>query len=277
MLIRILISIILINVSINDALTAQLPTTNIYSLNLTKVGANYKFSSPRFLTAFNKQGYNNQPSFFEDKVIYFTTDYYDSEQTEISKFDLFENTLTRITYTPEKEYSPTPVPKQDAFSVIRVESDNKTQTLSLYPLDGIGFGKRYMNNTSNIGYHNWIDEHNVALFLVVLDNIGRCLKINKRKDIVFIHKQSPIEWWIKSYNTKTNKSTTIIKTLIGSEDFEILNDGSFIMGNKSKLYHFQPNKSKEWVELIDLKDQGITNIKRLTVRKNLIVLVNEAS
>lgn len=274
----------------------QLPTSNIYHFNMVKVGKSYKIKSPKFITGFNKEGYNNQPSYFDDKEIYFSTNYYDSENTEIAKFDFFEKSLTRITYTPEKEYSPTLVPEKESFSVIRVENDeNNTQTLSLYPLDGIGYAKRYMNSTNNIGYHTWLDASTLALFLVeephhnlaiadarserrkiVIDKVGRCLKMAEPNKLLFVHKQAADQWYIKSYNTETNQSTVIVETLANAEDFEILNDGSILMAKKSKLFVFNKKNNSSWVELADFKDLGIKNIKRIASRKNSLVVVDES-
>lgn len=270
----------------------QLPSSNIYHFNLTKVAKSYRIKAPQFLTAFNKGGYNNQPSYFSDKVIYFATDYYDKEQTEIAKFDLFDKSLTRITYTDEKEYSPTPTKDSETFSVIRVETDNKTQTLSTYPLNGIGYAKRYMNNTSNIGYHTWLDDETVALFLVeepnhnlaiahavserrkiILDKVGRCLKVDKKGQLLFVHKQSADEWFIKAYNTKTNKSITIAKTISGAEDFELLNDGSILMGKASMLY-ILPANATEWDLLLDMSSYGIDKITRIASQKNSLIIVD---
>lgn len=272
---------------------SQLPQTNIYHFNITKVANNYRLKSPNFMTEFNKLGYNNQPSYFDDKVIYFATNYYDKDKTEIAKFDLFDNTLTRITYTQEKEYSPTKVPGKDAFSVIRVEADGETQTLSLYPLDGIGYAKRYMNNTKNIGYHVWLDKEIVGLFLVesphhnlaianaiserrkiILDNIGRCLKVDKNSNLVYVHKLGET-WLIKSYNTQTNKSIVLVETLLGAEDFELMNDGTILMGQGSTLYAYNPKNSENWEEIADLSKYGISNIKRVASRRNSLVIVNE--
>lgn len=272
----------------------QLPNTNIYHFKLTKVGKSFRVKSPQFMTAFNKNGYNNQPAFFDDKVIYFTTDYYDNEQTEIAKFDLFDKSLTRITYTEEKEYSPTPVPGRDAFSVVRVELDDEVQTLSLYPLDGIGYAKRYMNNTKNIGYHCWLDESTLGLFLVesphhnlavadakserrkiILDNVGRCIKADKDGNLLFVHKQSDEEWYIKSYDLDSNKSSIIIRLPVGTEDYEILNDGTLLIGQGSTLSAFNPKNNKDWLEVADLSGAGITNIKRIAARRNSLIVVNE--
>lgn len=265
--------------------------TNIYHLTISKVGGSYRLKDPLFLTSFNKSGYNNQPSFWGDKEIFFSTDYYESEQKEIAKFNLFDKTLTRITYTPESEYSPQRIPGKDEFSVVRVEEDGETQTFSFYPSDGIGYAKRFLNNTSNLGYYIWMDDESIAAFLVdepdhnlaishvqserrkiILDKIGRCLKVDKKGRLLFVHKQTSTEWWLKAYDKQSNKSEIITETLKGSEDFELLNDGTILMGNGSKLYMLKKG-TKDWVELEDFATIGINDISRIVSRKNELVLV----
>lgn len=270
----------------------QLPSTNIYHFDFIKSASKYTVSNPKFLTNFNAEGYNNQPFFFEDDVAYFTTNYY-GDQTEIAKFDFFDNILTRITYTPESEYSPTLIPGKEDFSCVRVEQDGETQTLSVYPSDGIGIAKRYMHNTKNIGYHAWLENMTLALFLVeapdhnlaiadaiserrsiILDKIGRTLKVTPDNKLLFIHKISELEWLIKSYNPDTNKSKILAQALPKVEDFELLSDGNLISGSGSKLYVFKTGQSKAWEEVIDLKDIGVKNISRLTVRKKRLLIVD---
>ena len=150
-----------------------------------------------------------------------------------------------------------------------------------------------MNNTSNVGYHAWLNGNYVALFLVeepnhnlaiadavserrriVIDKVGRCLKKNSNDEIVFVHKQHDDQWFIKSYNQNTKKSTQVIETLEGSEDFEILVDGTFLMGQKSTLYKYKPGKDADWVEVSDLEQYGIMNIQRICARKNALIVVN---
>ena len=272
----------------------QLPVTNIYQFSMVKSGDRLSISNPQLLTDFNSDGYNNQPCFFKDDVVYFTTNYYDKDQTEIAKFDFFDKVLTRITYTPESEYSPTVVPEKESFSCVRVEADGITQSLSVYPLDGIGYPKRYMNNTRNIGYHAWIDAKTLGLFLVddpshqlaiadaiserrkiILDRIGRTLKVSKDNQLLYIHKISELDWVIKTYNKETSQSKTIVKSIPGVEDFELLADGSLLAGSGSKLYKFDPKKDKAWQPVIDMESYGIKNIKRLTAKKGRLIIVSE--
>lgn len=271
---------------------AQLPHCNLYHFTITTSSTDIRLSNPKFLTAFNENGYNNQPHFYGDDVVYFTTDYYGDNQTEIAKFDFFEEVLTRITYTAESEYSPTRIPKSEEFSCVRVELDGTTQSLSVYPSDGIGYAKRYMNNTSNIGYHCWIDTETVGLFLVeepyhnlavadakserrkiILDKIGRTLKVTKDNKMMFVHKLNDDNWYIKAYDKAVNKSAVITKTINQKEDFELMNDGSLLMGAGSVLYRFVPGVSRTWEAIMDLSEFGINNISRLVVRKNRLIIV----
>ena len=279
------------------AITLQaqdLPKCNMYLFTMTKGGGKITLKSPKFLTAFNSNGYNNQPSFIDENQILFTTNYYSLDQTEIARFDLFEESLTRVTYTDESEYSPAQVPDKTDISCVRVEADGKTQSLSTYPQDGIGYAKRYLNNTSNVGYYNWMDAKTVALFLVeapnhnlaiadpkserrkiILDKIGRTLKKSKDGNLIFIHKQTEDEWYIKSYDLNTNRSKTLITAIRGEEDFELLNDDTILMGSGAVLYRFDPKKStKSWEKIIDLSSYGIKDISRITSKKNKLVIVS---
>lgn len=271
----------------------QLPTCNIYHFTISKHSDNYRIKAPKFLTQFNIKGYNNQPYFFDDHLVYFTTDYYGRDQTDIASMDLFDHTLRRITYTKESEYSPIPVPSSENFSCVRVELDQKTQSLSVYPKDGIGFAKRLVNNSNNIGYYAWINDDNIALFLIdgelhslaiseviserrkiILDKIGRTLKVDTEENLYFVHKILEEEWFIKAYNNKENKIKLIGKSLDNVEDFELLNDGKLLSGKGSKLYILDPESTSTWKEIADLKTYGIDNITRIIVNKNNLLLVN---
>lgn len=274
---------------------AQLPNSNIYMLTMTKGGGKLTIKDPVFLTNFNSTGYNNQPSFVSDDVVLFTTNYYSADQTEIAQFELFDETLTRITYTKESEYSPQKMSDNNEFSCVRVESDKVTQSLSVYPMDGIGYAKRLLHNTNNVGYYSWINKDRVAMFLVeepyhnlaladidsekrkiILDKIGRTLQMTPNGELLFVHKQNDNEWYIKSYNFLSNQSKTITKTMDGIEDFELLNDGTLLMGDGSILHQYDPKGLEaSWNPIIDLSEYNIENISRLVSYKNRLLIVDQ--
>lgn len=275
------------------AAKSQLPSTDLYMLTILNNGENLTLKGPVYISGFNPDGYNNQPSFINPRELYVTTNMYDENFTDIVKLDLQDEKYYRITATDSiAEYSPTPNAVRSYFSAVRVEKDGKTQSLWLYPENHQTYGKRVLKNIGNVGYHYWLSEEEVALFLVddpmqlaignikedvtqiVLENIGRCFRQNPDGDLLFIHKISPEKSYIKSYNAETNDFTSIVETLAGSEDFELLNDGTFIMGSGSKLYKLNPEIDNSWLEVIDLAEFEIMNITRLAASRNRLVLVN---
>lgn len=107
-------------------------------------------------------GYNNQPSFTPDsRAMLFTSDR-DGGQTDIYRVDLATRAITRLTKTPESEYSATVF--GDRFSVIRVEPD-QTQRLWSFAMDG-NDPKVVIEALKPVGYHAWIDGTNLALFVL---------------------------------------------------------------------------------------------------------------
>ena len=277
--------------SVNETSAQDLPTCNLYLFTLTEKETGYNIRYPKFLTVFNKDGYNNQPSFISDFDLYLTSNYGDNGSTEVIQLNLFENKLTRVTSTSQSEYSPTQVNK-NYFSTVRVENDGTSQSLILYPKTMDTSPKRFLPEVNNVGYHTWISDSEVALFLVddsqghvlalanvfednvnkIMSNIGRTLKFDGSHKLFFIHK-SVDKWFIKELNVETKKVRTIVEMIEGVEDFELLKNGTFICGKGSKLFYYNKGTAG-WTLMSDLEDYGINSISRIAVRKNKLVLVD---
>jgi hypothetical protein len=69
-----------------------------------------------------------------------------------------------MTSTPESEYSATVTPDGRYYSVIRVERDS-TQRLWKFPLAG-GEPSLVLENVKPVGYHAWVDDTTLALFVL---------------------------------------------------------------------------------------------------------------
>ena len=90
-------------------------------------------------------GYDNQPSFTPDGASVLFTSVRPERKpdpangaaigSDIYRYDLAGKTISRVTNTPESEYSATVTPDARHISVIRVESDG-TQRLWQFTLDG---------------------------------------------------------------------------------------------------------------------------------------------
>src|SRR5258708_39758837 len=137
------------------------PSSDIYVSDLKIHNGQIKFSQPIKIT--NTPGYNNQPSFLTvgPSILYASIR---DKQTDIFGYDLHSSKTIQITNTPESEYSPTLMPDGKNISVVRVEADG-TQRLWKFPLAG-GAPSLILEKTKPVGYHLWIDDHTLALFIL---------------------------------------------------------------------------------------------------------------
>lgn len=137
------------------------PDTDVWLAPLSRVGDSLVVGPPRNVTA--RAGYDNQPSFTPDSRAILYTAVVDG-QADVFRFDLASGRTTRLTRTPESEYSPTVMPDGRHFSVVRVERDS-TQRLWKFPLDG-GEPSLVLPGVKPVGYHAWVDDSTVALFVL---------------------------------------------------------------------------------------------------------------
>ncbi|MDZ7360441.1 MAG: hypothetical protein ONB46_06900 [candidate division KSB1 bacterium] len=256
------------------------PAADIFLIDMKIRSGKIELGKPVQITEW--KGYDNQPSFLPDGKSLLYTSIRDDGQADTYRYNITDNTITRITQTPESEFSPTMMPDGKHFSVVRVEPDS-TQRLWKFPING-GEPALVLENLKPVGYHAWADANTVALFIlgnpltlqiadlrtskaeVVAENIGRSLhKIPKQEVISFVHKVGENEWLIKRLDLKTRAITTLVKTLPGSEDCAWTPQGILLMGKDSKLFQHDPKKNGEWQEIADFSSAGLKSITRLAV------------
>jgi hypothetical protein len=264
------------------------PASDIYIVDL-KTKHNYKthadeitLGDPKKITDF--VGYNNQPYFMPDgKSILYTS--IRDKQADIYRYDIQTGATTRVTNTPESEYSPTLMPDRKNISVVRVESDG-TQRLWKFPLDG-GAPSLIVEEIKPVGYHLWIDDHTLALFILggagkpnflelydlstrksefITENPGRVLgRVPNQEKFSFVQKITPDHWEIKAFDLRMRTSASLIRTLPGVEDYAWLPAGLLLMGKESKLFIVRPLEGKSWNQLEDFTVPGLQGISRLAV------------
>ena len=282
----------------------RLPQTNLYLFDIEPAGDTaYVFSNPKFLSNFNRTGYNNQPYFMGPNILYLTSQLaeVDTFQSEILMLNIADETITRVTQTTESEFSPTmmPVVNMDdkassfQFSAVRIESDqNKTQRLWQFPVDRSSKGEPAFPDVTNVGYYSWISARRCAIFIVgephklvvadkrntqvvdIAENVGRCIQKMPDGNIAYVDKSSG-DWLIKRLDTRFYRSSLITATLPESEDFTVLKDGTIIMGKGSKLYKFHPRKDNSWRMIADLSYYNIDNISRLASTNGKLAVVSD--
>lgn len=273
---------------------AQLSSTSMYSMDIIENKNGIDLTNLTLLSGFNKGGYNNQPSFFDESNLYITSNHYDRDFTDFIRLDLEDEIYYRITATDDiSEFSPNPNAPNGYFSAVRIEADGKTQSLWLYPNDHTHEGKRILSKVGQVGYHCWISEEEVALFLVdepnqlvianietnkkrlILEKVGRCMTLDKSGRLVLVHKVSDQKWYIKKLDIDSGRLIVVHETLNNSEDFVLLQDGSFLMASQSKIFKYHPLVDVDWSEIVDLSAFGINNINRLASNGKKLILVSD--
>ncbi|MEP2670669.1 MAG: hypothetical protein ABJH04_16820 [Cyclobacteriaceae bacterium] len=250
-------------------------------------------SNPKNVT--NHPGYDNQPSFHSSKPLLFYSSFNEDGRSDIKVHDYKTGKTTSLTSTSEREYSPTLTPDGKFISCI-IQRDNDAQDLGKYPIEG-GEPITLIDNLI-VGYHAWVDENNLILFVlgdpmtlqwydlknnkaeILEKNIGRSLhKIPDENAMSFIHKRSEKDWVINRLDIVSKKVITITATLKGSEDITWTNDGRIISSDGERLFFYNPKSKNGWVAIeMNLGDTKISGITRLAITKDgkkLAVVVSE--
>lgn len=255
-------------------------------------GSDLNLNNPKYLTHFNADGYNNQPSFFNDDMLYISSDYKAEVNTEIYSLDISNKRLLRVTNTTQSEYSPTLMPDRRSFSVIRQGNiANKDQLLWRYPLDRSNEGAPLIEDLTNVGYHTWLSRDKVLMFLVdephklveytlstglqeiITEDIGRAI-VRKGDYVYYVEKVSRKFWYLKAYNFVENTVETITQTLREKEDFALTEDGTFLMSSGKYIFAFKPDEDNVWRKVADMEVFGLNKVTRMAVSNNKIALVN---
>jgi len=262
--------------------TATPAFSDIFIVDVKNERGGMRFGPPVKITAF--AGYNNQPFFLPDGRSILYTSIRD-KQADIYRYDLRSRATSQITNTPESEYSPTLMPDGKNISVVRVEADG-TQRLWKFPQNG-GQPSLILANIKPVGYHLWIDNHTLALFIlgakgkpntlqivdvqsekaeVVAENPGRILRrIPHQNKFSFVHKISDREWTIKEFDLRTYTSASLTATLTGVEDYAWLPSGVLLMAKDSKVFSLLPLQGKNWEEIGDFSKAGLKGITRIAI------------
>ena len=269
----------------------QPPGTEIYLFDLKVKKNSIQLSNPKNIS--NRKGYDNQPHFHSNKSLLYYSSADEAGRTDILIYDFEKDKTQKLTNTSEREYSPTLTPDGKFISCI-IQRDDGTQNLGKYPIEG-GEAIVIINNLT-VGYHAWINEGVLVLFVlgqpntlrlysiadtkdqILSENIGRSLqRIPGTNDISFIDKKEAL-WVIKKYNSKTGSIESITTTLPNREDMAWTKDGKILMSDGERLYFWQPGKSKTWSKIDQPNTDLVNGTTRLAINSaatKLAIVINE--
>lgn len=264
------------------------PATEIFLAPLTLKGGEMIVGTAINIT--NAPGYDNQPSFTPDGAAILFTSARDgaaaqgAAQTDIYRYVIATKTTERLTDTPTSEYSPTVTPGGRHFSVVRVEADG-TQRLWRFALNGSA-AELVLPDVKPVGYHAWLDETTVALFVlgnpptlqiantstgkteVVASDIGRSLQPVPGGGVSFVVRE-PRAGGAPQFTIKAVDSSHRIAPMIaavGSTDPYVAwtPDGRMLMADGGSLYSWRKGQD-DWTRVADLSGSTVKGVTRLAV------------
>jgi len=244
--------------------------------------ASGKVGEPRNLT--QRPGYDNQPAFLADGSALLYVVAGEGGNSEVWRVELASGARAQVTATPEAEYSPTPLADGSGFSAVRVESPGaaeeaftESQRLFRYGFDGKPIGP-VLAAVRRVGYHAWIDERHVALFLVgggelklphslvlatlgdapggdkvvtLAKEIGSALGRSPEGRVTYVDQGIAEAWSIATLMPGDAKPTVVVATprfegeaeAARSQHFVWLPDGTLLMAHGDALLRFDPRQA----------------------------------
>ena len=229
----------------------------------------------------NRRGYDNQPHFLPDGSALLYTSIRDGRQSDVHRYDLAFSVHQRLTRTLESEYSPTVMPGGKRFSSVRVEAEG-AQRLFSFSMNGRS-RRPILEELSKIGYHTWLAEGQLALFVVgepnallladvgsgetrvVARNVGRSLhRIPRRNELSFVDKSNDKRWLIRAVDLDSGRKRSLIATLPGSEDFVWTPQGELLMARGKRIYMWKRGFIR-WRRLAEWDEVLPGDIRRIAV------------
>jgi hypothetical protein len=260
------------------------PATDIYVAELRVTGRRVSVGAPVNVTA--RPGYDNQPCFLRDGRSLLYTSVREDAQADIYRYDLERKISVRVTATPESEYSPTPLPSGEGFSVVRVEADS-TQRLWAFNADG-SRPRLVLDSIKPVGYHAWANERTLVLFVlgapptlqiadarsprssgaVLARDIGRSLqRVPRREAVSFVQRDSVAGASLQELDVRTHRITKLVQAPPGGgADFFVWTpEGVVLTASGTTLYQWDPERGGDWEPVADFAAAGLTNVSRLAV------------
>jgi len=265
---------------------AQVPDSDIWLAEVFQTGRTLEFGRPVNIT--HRVGYDNQPCFLPDSqsLLFTAADAYGS--TDIYRYDLVNAVITRVTRTPESEYSPTPMaPPGRGFCAVRVEADS-TQRLWRFDMDG-SRPAVVMSAVDSVGYFAWIDPSHVAVFILgnekrsephtlrivdvdtqsestVARGIGRSIqRIPEKNAVSFTLQLDDDHYRFYCLRDGAHAGVSLIDAVGNGQDAAWLG-GTMLHSSGTTIYAADPfSRAPRWYAVRDFAAEGITGITRIAV------------
>lgn len=260
------------------SLRAQAPAeADIWLADVAVRGGRVQLGTPTNVTA--RSGYDNQPAFLADGSGFYYTRI-EGGQADVWRYDIGTGQATRLTDTPESEYSPIPLRDGTGFVVVRVEADS-TQRLWRFAADGSA-PTLLLPHLAPVGYHAWPTAERAVLFVLgepsalviahvttgradtMARDVGRSIQpIPGRPAASFVQWVRGGEQWLAEVDVSTRAILRLVTLPRGAEFHTWLPQGIVLATAGTKLYEWAPLRGGKWRQVADLKRAGLRSVTRI--------------
>ena len=281
--------------------------TEIFLASLLVKGDKLAIGAPVNIT--NSPGYDNQPSFTPDgnRILFASVRGSLSAPrdrnapaeprtpaTDIFRYDIASRGISRITNTPEGEFSPAVMPDGKNLSVVRVESDGTQRLWRIAAEKTNDESSIILRDIKPVGYYAWIDERTLALYVlgqgdkpstlqvaepqtgksqVVAIDIGRSIQRMPSGHVSFVARQpsaaSNAPVLHRLFNTADSagfgtEPLTSVPSGVSEPYVVWLPDGSALLAADTTLYRWRRGETS-WTAVANLAAFGLHGVTRLAI------------
>jgi hypothetical protein len=274
---------------------AQLPVTKLFFAETQlKSDSSWSIKSLKYLSAFNPNSYNNQPSFISESKFLASVVLPGRIDPDIIEFDLKDNSYKKIIAHNLSDYSPrVHTAYQDEITCVQLNTDkDSAQNLVAYDSKSGKFKRNILDKHGKIGYYRFWEGSKWICFLVdsinflaicdeksgsrkvFASDIGRCFELTRTGTVLYVHKQSKDKWTLKEYDIVKEKIRIVAEMPTGVEDFAIDSFGRIICARGSSFLYLN-RRTGDWELLADISSSLNTHIKRISILGSRLLFVAE--
>ena len=156
--------------------------TEVFLFDLETTSSSIALKNAKNLS--NNEGYDNQPSFLNDRYIVFASTR--NNQTDIAKYDMRYDSKSWLNFTDGGEYTPLKIPNTNEISAVRLDPDGKQR---LYAYNMSNGDSRELIQDLVVAYYTWANDYIVVSAVIENDNLKFVrYKYSRRKQSKICHK-----------------------------------------------------------------------------------------
>ena len=256
------------------------PETEIFLFDYDAKGSSDVLSNARNVT--QRAGYDNQPFFTKDSAAFlYSRD--DGDQTDIWEYDIESGEHTRITQTPQNEFSPTPSPDNQMISVVSERNrsiwqfDRSAPDQASWALEAAGvdepvgyFARNYATGDilfwSRYGFNVTLTSASEAGAFFITGHAAPATPhlIPGSNEFSFVHRQTNGQVWIKALDPET-KAVRPLTPFVGlNANYTWTPDGAILQIEEGTVFRWREGQ-EGWDSVADLSDHGVADANRIAV------------